>query len=239
MRYTSGFRSQEHVEARQEWKEVEKQMDGNPFYINFGINGIHYTKALVDSGCLCFATISLSLARRLRLPRIPITPRDLAQVNVTVKGAIREVAYADTDIDGHKLNRVFFYIIPDQEDDVVLGRPWMNAEDVTISPSRGELTIGTSGLTVKERSQAEDTTFPISQQMSITFVALVREARKAQASHAHDPTEPVQVFAASPTTKCGASVMPAAGGRTGCLIIVALPPRVLPCHECLTAPLPS
>ncbi len=172
-------------------------MDGNPFYINFGINGTHYTKALVDSGCLCFATISLSLARRLHLPRISITPRDLAQVNVTVKGAIREVAYADTDIDGHKLSRVFFYIIPNQEDDIILGRPWMNAEEVTIFPSQGELTIGTSGLVVKERSQAGEMTFPISQQMSSVFRALVQEARKAQASQAHDPTEPVQVFAAS------------------------------------------
>jgi predicted aspartyl protease len=136
-------------------------MDGDPFYVNFGINGNHYTKALVDSGCLCFSTISLSLANHLRLPRISITPRDLAQVNVTVKGAIREVAYADTDIDGHKLNRVFFYVIPDQEDDVILGRPWMDAEEVTISPSRGELTIGTSGLIVKERSQGESPTLPI------------------------------------------------------------------------------
>ena len=88
-------------------------MNGNPFYVNFGINGIHYTKAFVDSGCLCFATVSLSFARRLRLPRIPITLRDLEQVNVTVKDAIREVTYIDTDIDGHKRNRVFFYIIPD------------------------------------------------------------------------------------------------------------------------------
>ena len=88
-------------------------MDGNPFYINFSINGIHYTKAFVDSGCLYFATISLSFARRLRLSRILITLRDLEQVNVTVKDAIREVTYIDTDIDGHKRNRVFFYIIPD------------------------------------------------------------------------------------------------------------------------------
>ena len=172
-------------------------MDGDPFYVNFGINGIHYTKALVDSGCLCFATISLSLARRLRLPRISITPRDLEQVNVTVKGAIREVAYADTDIDGHKLNRVFFYVIPDQEDDVILGRPWMNAEKVTISPSQGELTIGTSGLIVKERSQKEDTTFSISQQMSSVFGALVKRTRRSQASQAHNPTNPAQIFAAS------------------------------------------
>lgn len=98
-------------------------MDGAPFLVNFGINGIHYTKALVDSGCLCFATISLALARRIRLPLIPITPRDLAQVNVTADKAIKFVTYADTDIDGHKLNRVFFYVIPGQEDDVILGLP--------------------------------------------------------------------------------------------------------------------
>ena len=88
-------------------------MDGNPFYVNFSINGIHYTKAFVDSSCLYFATISLSFTRRLRLPRIPISLRDLEQVNVTVKDAIREVTYTDTDIDSYKRNRIFFYIIPD------------------------------------------------------------------------------------------------------------------------------
>jgi hypothetical protein len=82
---------------------------------------------------------------------------------VTVKSAIREVAYVDTDIDGHKLNRVFFYVIPDQEDDVILGRLWMDAEDVTVSPSRGELTFGISGLTVKERGQGGSLTLSISQ----------------------------------------------------------------------------
>jgi hypothetical protein len=127
-------------------------MDGNPFYVNFGINGTHYTQALVESGCLCFASISLTLAKRLHLPRIPISPaRDLSQVSMTVKGAIRHVVYADTDVDGHQMKRVFFYVIPDQGDDVILGRPWMDAEKVTTSPSRGELTIGTFGLVVRER----------------------------------------------------------------------------------------
>ncbi len=69
-----------------------------------------------------------------------------------VKSAIREVAYVDTDIDGHKLNYVFFYVIPDQEDDVILRRLWIDAKDVMVSLSRGELTIGILGLTVKERS---------------------------------------------------------------------------------------
>ena len=149
-------------------------MDGQPFYVNFGINGIHYTRALVDTGCLCFATISRALAQRLHLPRIEITPRDLTQVNITVKDAIKHVSYADIDIDGYKLKRVFFYLVPNQEDDVILGRPWMNAERVTISPAKGELTIGTLGLTVRERSRGKETAFPLSQHISSVFGALVK-----------------------------------------------------------------
>ncbi|KAL2126283.1 hypothetical protein VTI74DRAFT_1265 [Chaetomium olivicolor] len=124
----------------------------------------------------------LSFAKRLRLPRIPITPRDLEQVNVIVKGLIRYVAYADTDIDGHKNNRVFFYVIPDQKDDVILGRPWMDAEDVTISPSRRELRIGTSGLVIKERSQEEGAT--------LLFAASLADIEKALAPKKHgDPRQ--------------------------------------------------
>jgi hypothetical protein len=88
------------------------------------------------------------------------------------------VTYADTDIDGHKLNRVFFYVIPGQEDDVILGLPWMQAEEVTISPAQGELTIGTSGLVVKERSRGKEASLSVSHQMSSVFGALVRRARK-------------------------------------------------------------
>ena len=75
-------------------------MDGPPFFVNLSINNTHYTKALIDSNCLYFATISASLAKRLNLPRIPITPRDLGQIATTIKGGISEVTYTDIDIDG-------------------------------------------------------------------------------------------------------------------------------------------
>jgi len=90
------------------------------------------------------------------------------------------------------LNRVFFYVIPDQEDDVILGRLWIDTEKVTISLSRGELTIGTSGLIVKERGQGGTPTLSISQQMSSVFGALVRRTQKSR-----DPKQPVQIFTAS------------------------------------------
>jgi predicted aspartyl protease len=149
------------LEAKRAWKRAEKKMDVEPVYVNFGINGIFYTKAMIDSGCLCYGTISEALVRRLHLPRIPITPRDLEQVKTVVKGAIKHVTYLALDIDGHKRRRVFFYVVPDQGEDVILGRPWMQAEQVEIAPARNEILIGSSGLVVKERSFNEEINFPV------------------------------------------------------------------------------
>jgi hypothetical protein len=137
---------------------------------------------------LCFATISLTLAKRLHLPRIPISPaRDFAQVSVTVKGAIRHVAYAGTDVDGHQMKRVLFYAIPDQGDDVILGRLWMDAEKVTTSPSRGELTIGTSGLVVRERGL----THPLRQEAGRWWVTLLCGLSRAERRYSEEPLPPL------------------------------------------------
>lgn len=146
-----------------------------------------------DSGCLCFATISLSLARRLRPPRIPITPRDLDQVNVLVNEAITHVAYTDTDIDGHKKKRVFFYVIPDQGDDVIISRPWMDADEMELAPTRGELYIGTTGLVVKERRHTKEIDFPVKGQTAGIFNVLVKRIR----SNHSGQKGPAQVFTAS------------------------------------------
>ncbi len=73
------------------------------------------------------------------------------------------------------------------------GRGW-TPKKVTISPSRGELTIGTSGLIVKERGQGGTPTLSISQQMSSVFGALVRRTQKSRDPSA---TQPAQIFAAS------------------------------------------
>jgi hypothetical protein len=48
------------LEAKRAWKEAEKDMDEEPVYVNFGINGVFYTKAMVDTGCLCYGTITVA-----------------------------------------------------------------------------------------------------------------------------------------------------------------------------------
>lgn len=169
-------------------------MDCPAFYVNFGVNGISYTRAMVDSGCLCYGSMSNAFAKRLRLPRLPITPRDLEAVNVVTAGAITHVAYADTDVDGHKRKRAFFYVIPGQEEDVILGRPWMVAEQAVHNPARGEIFLGSCNLVVRERTNEAKTTLPATQLMASVFGAIVRRARRTRS---HERPEPTQIFAAS------------------------------------------
>ncbi|KJZ68644.1 hypothetical protein HIM_11963 [Hirsutella minnesotensis 3608] len=167
-------------------------MDSPPFYVNIGINQEYYSTALVDCGCLCYGTINEALARRLRLPRIPIEPRTLAEVITYSPGTIRGVTYADIDIDGYKKKRAFFYLIPAQEDEIILGRTWMNQENVTIQPARGLLHIGSQDHWVRERNPQHHKRSALYGQSAATFLALVRRARRAvHGRHG------VQIFSAS------------------------------------------
>ena len=166
-------------------------MDKPGFYVNIGINGVRYTRAFIDSGCLCYMSVSERFADQLRLPRIKIPPRGLQQFATEAPEAIKEVGYASIDIDGHKEARVFFYIIPGQYDDVVLGLPWAERQDVQLYPQRGELEIGTTGTTVKRRDpEEEDEEADIREITAAGTMALIRRGRRRK-------TDKTRVFSAS------------------------------------------
>lgn len=153
-------------------------MDSQGFYVNIGINKEFYSTAFVDCGCLCYGTISSRVAQKLRLPRIPIPPRSLQQVSTVLPGAIQHVTYVDLDIDGYEKKRSFFYIVSDQEDDLILGRTWMDLENVTIQPARGELHIGSSNHWVKERKRGQVQRADAKGQSAAVFMGLVRRERR-------------------------------------------------------------
>lgn len=153
-------------------------MDSQPFYVNIGINREYYSTAHVDSGCLCYGTVNEALVRKARLPRIPITPRTLDEVSTSLPGAIRGVTYADIDIDGYRKKRFFFYVIPEQKDEVLLGRTWMNREDVVLYPSKGLLHIGSQDHWVNERDPDHHERYELYGQPAATFAGLVRRARR-------------------------------------------------------------
>ncbi|KAF4475965.1 Transposon Tf2-8 polyprotein [Colletotrichum fructicola Nara gc5] len=144
-------------------------------------------KALYDDGCHCYMSISLKLARKLRLPTIDITPRDLLQVSHVQKRAITQVAYFDIDIDGHKQQRVFAYVIPDQTEDVILGIPWARQQDVQVRPRYNELYVGTTGTYITIRhSPTWDSDPTIRSVAASTLTTIIRSSRR---SH-----KPIQIF---------------------------------------------
>ncbi|KAM4056773.1 reverse transcriptase (RNA-dependent DNA polymerase) [Hirsutella rhossiliensis] len=185
-------RVKERAKAEAEWATQKDEMDCEGLYVNFGINREYFTTAFVDCGCLCYGTISERLARKLHLPRIPIKPRALEQVNTFSPEAICAVTYFDFDIDGYQKKRAFFYVVRDQTDPVILGKKWLNQEDVTLRLSQNLLHIGTHDHWVKGRDPKEEERCNIRGQAAFVFAGMVRRARKFK--HRDDG---VRIFAAS------------------------------------------
>ena len=127
-------------------------MDGPPFLVDIRINNHPFTHALVDNGCLCYATVSESYAFKLQLPRIDIPPRPLDGV-VPGIGQVSHIAYGTIDVHGHQQERIFFYIIPGQTDDVVLGNPWLKEVDGHYSARKGYLDIRSTGIRCWNRAR--------------------------------------------------------------------------------------
>ncbi|KAM4064779.1 Pol [Hirsutella rhossiliensis] len=161
-------------------------MDCEGLYVNFGINREYFTTAFVDCGCLCYGTISERLARKLHLPRIPIKPRALEQVNTFSPEAICAVTYFDFDIDGYQKKRAFFYVVRDQTDPVILGKKWLNQEDVTLRLSQNLLHIGTHDHWVKGRDPKEEERCNIRGQAAFVFAGMKSDPREKLPRHYHE-----------------------------------------------------
>ena len=116
------------------------EQENKPFKVDVQLNEIQSTQALVDSGCLCYATVSHSLVKSFDLPRIRIPTRTLDGV-VGNQGRIEYVTYFDADIHGHRQGRVYAYVIYGQLDAMILGNPWLIEVKGVYSPAKGYLDI--------------------------------------------------------------------------------------------------
>lgn len=158
-------------------------MDQEGIYVNFGINGTHFTRAMFDDGCHSYMVISERLQRKLQLPTIPISPRTLEQVAGTDYNAIDRVAFFDIDIDGHRQRRVWAYVIPRMEQQVIIGLPWARSQQVSIQYSEqgDSFYIGTSGIEVRLRKEPTWTTDESTKQITAAaFSTIVRRSRRTQ-----------------------------------------------------------
>lgn len=110
----------------------EEEMNGEPFVIDTLINGIFSVSTLIDNGCECLAAVNESMIRRAKLPRMKITPRKLTGAVDNGKNqnsSITEITKLEINIDGYQKS-LYAYIIPHLSHDLILGKPWMEREDV-------------------------------------------------------------------------------------------------------------
>ena len=179
-------------ETLKEWKEFRRDhMDADPITVHALVNYYTYTSALIDSGSLSYCLVSRSFVRRARLERISVPARAIVGVNDHVS-YVREVVKFTLDLDGFS-ETLFAYVMPnDIEEDLILRRPWMNRNHVTIAPAKKSIYIHVVNLRI--RSQ-EGRTHPmeIREVGATAFQRLMEQSRDRK----RKPEERTRVFAAS------------------------------------------
>lgn len=109
-------------------------------------------QCLIDTGCLLFAKFSLNLEIKNNILRCKIPKRGfhLAE-NDGIKRTINQITCAEFDIDGRR-EKIFGRVIPDLAYDIILGKPWMELNDVVYHSRKRCIQFGTKekGLIVRE-----------------------------------------------------------------------------------------
>ncbi|KAI0994388.1 hypothetical protein K3495_g13794, partial [Podosphaera aphanis] len=168
--------------------KAAKAMNGTSFVIDTLINNLISVPTLIDNGCECLAAVSNSIVRKARLPRLQISPRKLTKATNDNQGKselITEMTKMEIDIDGYK-RTLYAYIIPQLSHGLILGKPWMERENVVYHARNKfmeihEAMIGDSPLRVWEKGARTQgiCALNIASLSAGVFLATVRRARKS------------------------------------------------------------
>lgn len=163
-----------------EWEASgKKKMDGDPFIADVRVNGTDFVPSLVDYGCLCYGAISKRTFHSLQLPHIRVQPRILENAAGDGKQVrIDKITYVSIDLDGHQQYRVFMYVIDNLNWDMILGKQWMEDQDVHIHAKEGYLEIGSSGVQIRDQRRYRPPQLDASNVMAATFLAEARRDKR-------------------------------------------------------------
>ncbi|KAI1006416.1 hypothetical protein K3495_g1806 [Podosphaera aphanis] len=116
---------------------------------------------MVDTGCLCFAVIDEALVRTKNLFSHLVTPRQLKLADNGQTATITRAARFKLDIDG-RVEYVWRYVMPRLAYPIILGKPWLERNNVVYSAGEKVLQIGTGGniLIVKASGWSKKVTSP-------------------------------------------------------------------------------
>ena len=117
------------------------EFSSEPLVIDCLIDNLYYVQSMIDTGCLCFAVFDENLVRKHKLHRIAIQPRPIKLADGKIGAFINEITCVNMDIDG-RLERVWGYVMPKLAYPIILGKPWMEKNDVVYLAKRRCLRIG-------------------------------------------------------------------------------------------------
>lgn len=122
-------------------------MNTTPFLVNALINDTTMVQALVDNGCLCSGIIDDALAKSLQLPRIAVTPRPIetAENSTIDKPTVEYITRISLDLDGYVTTNLRLYILPHSTHPMILGKKWLEDQDVLIHAKEQRLDLRKSG----------------------------------------------------------------------------------------------
>ena len=117
-------------------------MNSDGMYLDAIVNGIHLVQPLADTGCLTNAMVSEQFARKSGMTLLDIEPRALRQVveEHVRPPIISQVAKFRMDIYGY-CAPMWAYVLPGQEEEMILGRVWMDTYDALLEPARRRILI--------------------------------------------------------------------------------------------------
>lgn len=144
----------------------------SPLLIDCLINNLFYVKAMIDTGCLCFSIFDESLVRKCNVYSEYIAPRllRLADGKATIK--INQIARVNMDIDGRQ-EILWGYVMPNLAYPMILGKPWMEYNDVVYAAKRKCIRIGSRkyGMIVRASGWYERGS-PTKVQERVSYVSL-------------------------------------------------------------------
>lgn len=182
-----------------DWELFEKKyMTSEPFTVQSLVNKTHFSRTMIDTGCLCYGIINERLVRQLKCERIPIRPRSVKGIQGK-PGTITEVVRLSIDIDGHCEKGAYLYVMTQTLDyDMILGRPWMKRWEALIDPSCDELEFKFTGLRTRNTSKPSyGTKFDHALVSAAAFGAAVRREKKEHLPTSRSASYEVPIFAAS------------------------------------------
>ncbi|OAQ57979.1 Pol [Purpureocillium lilacinum] len=137
------------------WAAFKPQMRSNSVLVDTRINRGHRARALVDSGCDCYAVIDEALVKRLRIPFVDSKLRKIGGFSEAATEVVSPGVVAFMIETGGYDERIFAYVIPGLGQDLFLGLPWMEKNKVVYDAAKQEVYHGLADISIRLSGQPE------------------------------------------------------------------------------------